>query len=151
LIRHYLHENLLIGGGHIGYFVRSDKCGNGYGKEVLRLALQELNKLGEPRALVTVHVDNIVSIRFIEANGAGGRSYRVRWCTGTVLIKGIVFDGNKVWLRKNERDEWELSGGKLEINKQLDDAVTGNRRKNESNTRMLNILEVIFHSKDLIR
>ncbi len=31
-----------------------------------------------------------------------------------VSVKGIVFDGEKVWLRKNERDEWELPGGKID-------------------------------------
>ncbi|KHE03269.1 MULTISPECIES: NUDIX hydrolase [Pantoea] len=31
-----------------------------------------------------------------------------------VSIKGIVFLKNKVLLLKNERDEWELPGGKLE-------------------------------------
>lgn len=68
-VRHYLNEGLRINGGHIGYFVRSDKRGNGYGKEALRLALLELQKLGEPNALMTVRVDNIASIKVIEANG----------------------------------------------------------------------------------
>ncbi len=31
-----------------------------------------------------------------------------------VSVKGVVFQGNKVVLLKNERDEWELPGGKLE-------------------------------------
>ncbi len=31
-----------------------------------------------------------------------------------VSIKGIIFDHNKIILLKNERDEWELPGGKLE-------------------------------------
>jgi 8-oxo-dGTP pyrophosphatase MutT (NUDIX family) len=31
-----------------------------------------------------------------------------------VSIKGVVFIDNKVLLLKNERDEWELPGGKLE-------------------------------------
>lgn len=40
-----------------------------------------------------------------------------------VSVKGIVFEGGKVWLRRNERDEWELPGGKLEEGEQPEDAV----------------------------
>ena len=35
-----------------------------------------------------------------------------------VSVKGIVFEDNAVWLRKNERDEWELPGGKMEEGEQ---------------------------------
>lgn len=35
-----------------------------------------------------------------------------------ISIKGIVFDNGKVWLRKNERNEWELPGGKLDQGEQ---------------------------------
>lgn len=35
-----------------------------------------------------------------------------------ISIKGIVFDNGKVWLRKNERNEWELPGGKLDPGEQ---------------------------------
>lgn len=40
-----------------------------------------------------------------------------------VSIKGIVFDNNKVWLRKNERNEWELPGGKIEKGEQPEQTV----------------------------
>jgi len=40
-----------------------------------------------------------------------------------VSIKGIVFDNNKVWLRKNEREEWELPGGKIEEGEQPEQTV----------------------------
>lgn len=50
-------------------FIRRDQRGKGYGKEALRLALVELRKLGEKRALLTVVPDNAPSIRVIEANG----------------------------------------------------------------------------------
>lgn len=33
-----------------------------------------------------------------------------------ISIKGVVFINNKIVLLKNERDEWELPGGKIEIN-----------------------------------
>jgi predicted acetyltransferase len=68
-LRHYLNEKLKIGGGHIGYYVRSDQRGQGYGKEMLHLALAELRALGEKSALITPNPDNAPSIRMIEANG----------------------------------------------------------------------------------
>lgn len=36
------------------------------------------------------------------------KSYQV-----PISIKGIVFEEDSVWLRKNERNEWELPGGKM--------------------------------------
>ena len=41
-----------------------------------------------------------------------------------VSIKGIVIENGKVWLRKNEREEWELPGGKLEKGEQPEQTVT---------------------------
>ena len=38
-----------------------------------------------------------------------------------VSVKGVVFDGGKVWLRQNERNEWELPGGKLGFLAELSD------------------------------
>lgn len=35
-----------------------------------------------------------------------------------VSIKGIVIEDGKVWLRKNQRDEWELPGGKMDEGEQ---------------------------------
>ncbi len=35
-----------------------------------------------------------------------------------VSVKGIVFEESKVWLRRNERDEWELPGGKMDEGEQ---------------------------------
>ena len=32
-----------------------------------------------------------------------------------ISIKGVVFRGSQVILLKNERDEWELPGGKIEL------------------------------------
>jgi 8-oxo-dGTP pyrophosphatase MutT (NUDIX family) len=31
-----------------------------------------------------------------------------------ISVKGIIFEDGRVWLRKNERNEWELPGGKIE-------------------------------------
>ena len=41
----------------------------------------------------------------------------------TVSVKGIVFENKKVWLRKNERDEWELPGGKLDEGEQPEETL----------------------------
>lgn len=35
-----------------------------------------------------------------------------------ISIKGIVFENGKVWLRKNQRNEWELPGGKMDDGEQ---------------------------------
>ena len=40
-----------------------------------------------------------------------------------VSVKGIVFEGEKIWLRKNERNEWELPGGKVDQGEKLEEAV----------------------------
>lgn len=46
-----------------------------------------------------------------------------------VSIKGIIFEDSKVWLRKNERDEWELPGGKLDEGEQPEQTVTREMRE----------------------
>jgi 8-oxo-dGTP pyrophosphatase MutT (NUDIX family) len=40
-----------------------------------------------------------------------------------ISCKGIVFEDGKVWLRHNERDEWELPGGKLDPGEQPPETV----------------------------
>jgi len=68
-MRHYLNEKLRDRGGHIGYYIRHDRRGKGYAKEALHQALAMLRTLGEKRAMLTVNMDNLASIRVIEANG----------------------------------------------------------------------------------
>ena len=68
-VRHYLNERLLEHGGHIGYYICHDQRGRGYGKEALRQALAKLRNVGEKRALLTVDMNNIASIKVIQANG----------------------------------------------------------------------------------
>lgn len=43
--------------------------------------------------------------------------------TVPVSIKGIVFEHEKIWLRFNERKEWELPGGKLDQGEQPEETV----------------------------
>ena len=40
-----------------------------------------------------------------------------------ISVKGIVFEEEKIWLRKNERSEWELPGGKLDQSEQPEETV----------------------------
>jgi len=40
-----------------------------------------------------------------------------------VSVKGVVPYGNGIVLLKNERDEWELPGGKLSLSESLDECV----------------------------
>lgn len=69
-IRVRLTDNLLKYGGHIGYGVNPKYWRMGYGKEILRLAIEEHKDLiEENRILVTCDDDNIGSYKIIEANG----------------------------------------------------------------------------------
>jgi 8-oxo-dGTP pyrophosphatase MutT (NUDIX family) len=52
------------------------------------------------------------------------KSYQV-----PISAKGIVFEGNFVWLRKNERNEWELPGGKIDQGEQPTETVVRELRE----------------------
>lgn len=49
--------------------------------------------------------------------------------TVPISVKGIVFEEDKVWLRKNEREEWELPGGKLDEGEQPTETVVREMRE----------------------
>lgn len=40
-----------------------------------------------------------------------------------ISCKGVIIEAGKVWLRSNERGEWELPGGKLDESEQPEEAV----------------------------
>ena len=40
-----------------------------------------------------------------------------------ISVKAVVIENNMVWLRKNERSEWELPGGKMEATEQPDETL----------------------------
>jgi predicted acetyltransferase len=69
-VRHYLNDNLLKYGGHIGYAIRKSERRKGYGTLILNLALPCVKLLGLDKVLLTCNDDNAGSIRIIE--GAGG-------------------------------------------------------------------------------
>ncbi len=66
---HYLNESLKERTGHISYYIRRNKRGKGYGSKALHLALIELKKIGEKRALIVTDLANIASTKIILANG----------------------------------------------------------------------------------
>lgn len=69
-IRHYLCESLRTGGGHIGYFIKKEFRGKGYGKEGLRLALQKAGKIiPEDEIYLRVNKDNPASLNVMLNNG----------------------------------------------------------------------------------
>jgi len=87
-LRHHLNDELLVHGGHIGYYIRPGERGKGYGTQLLALVLEAARGLGIQRALLTVNTANVHSRRLIEANGGvmqdersdeNGTPYRRYW------------------------------------------------------------------------
>lgn len=69
-IRHYLNENLLVRGGHIGIGISSNYRGQGIGTKALELLLFEaLNAYGIEKVLLTNSESNIASRRIVEKCG----------------------------------------------------------------------------------
>ena len=68
-IRHYLNENLLLNGGHIGDGVRPSERRKGIATEMIRLALGECEKLNIHRVLMVCDKENIGSAKSIQKNG----------------------------------------------------------------------------------
>ena len=68
-VRYELNHLLLQIGGHAGYGIRPKFQRQGYGKLILKLALQKLRERGVKRALVTCYDHNVGSAKIIEANG----------------------------------------------------------------------------------
>lgn len=67
-IRHYLNEELLRLGGHIGYGIRPTKRRKGYATTMLKLALEKCRDMGIKQVLITCDKDNIGSAKTIIAN-----------------------------------------------------------------------------------
>ena len=69
-IRIRLTEKLLRYGGHIGYAVNPKYWNMGYGKQLLKLDLEQYkNLIEEDNILITCDDDNIGSYKIIESNG----------------------------------------------------------------------------------
>lgn len=64
-----------------------------------------------------------------------------------ISIKGIVFEGGAVWLRKNEREEWELPGGKLDKGEQPEETVIRELREELGfETEVVNIVQAHLYT-----
>ena len=68
-IRHYLNEDLLQNGGHIGDGVRPSERRKGIATKMISLALEECRKLGIPKVLMVCDKDNKGSAKSIINNG----------------------------------------------------------------------------------
>lgn len=69
-IRHYLCESLRIGAGHIGYFIKREFRGKGYGTQGLSLILQRAKDIvPEDEIYLRVNKDNPASLKVMLHNG----------------------------------------------------------------------------------
>ena len=68
-IQHYLNEELLYTGGHIGDGIRPGERRKGYATAMIGLGLEECRKLGITKVLMTCDKDNIGSAKSIMNNG----------------------------------------------------------------------------------
>lgn len=69
-IRHYLCESLRTGAGHIGYFIKKEYRGKGYGTEGLRLTLEVARTIiPEDEIYLRVNKDNPASLKAMLRNG----------------------------------------------------------------------------------
>ena len=84
-IRHYLNENLLFSGGHIGDSIRPSERNKGLGTQMIALVLQECQKLGIKKVLMCCDKENIASARSIIKNDG--------------ILENEVLD-NGVWIQR---------------------------------------------------
>jgi predicted acetyltransferase len=89
IIRHHLTPALQREGGHIGYHVVPSHRRRGHATAMLAQALVVCQHLGLHRILVTCSVDNLGSLRVIEANGG--------------MLDRIVEGEARYWLPASQR------------------------------------------------
>jgi predicted acetyltransferase len=68
-IRHELTEDSRKNGGNIGYAISSLHRGKGYGGIILKLLLEEAQKIGVNEIILTIDKNNIPSKNVCEKNG----------------------------------------------------------------------------------
>ena len=70
-IRHYLTDALKEGAGHIGYSIKKELRGNGYGTEGLKMTIEIAKTIvPEDEIYMRVYKDNIASQTVMTKNGA---------------------------------------------------------------------------------
>jgi len=77
-IRHYLNDTLKQYGGHIGYFIREDAWGNGYGTKMFNLAIKYIKEHlpSIDALLLTINEENNRSRGVAENNGGHCLSFK---------------------------------------------------------------------------
>lgn len=68
-LRHYLNEDLLKVGGHIGFCIRPTERGKGYANEILTRTWSMARQMGINKVLLTCGIENIASWKTIENCG----------------------------------------------------------------------------------
>ena len=69
-LRHYLNDALRAGAGHIGYFIKEEYRGRGYGTEGLRLTLELARDIvPEEEYYLRLYKYNTPSLRVMQKNG----------------------------------------------------------------------------------
>lgn len=81
-IRHKLNEVLINEYGSIGYSIRPTERRKGYGKLILKLALNECKKYGLEKVLLVCAFDNIGSEKVILSNGGVFENCKDTKCEG---------------------------------------------------------------------
>lgn len=68
----------------------------------------------------------------------------------TLSCKAIAIEDGKIWLRRNERGEWELPGGRLDEHEQPEDTVARELREEIGATEIdaLRLVDVGIWRKD---
>lgn len=93
-LRHFLNSTNIVDGGHVGAGICPEFRGKGYGRLLLRLALQKLAGMGVKRVLVTCDADNFASQATILSN-QGVFENRLSDEDGTLV--------NRYWIENDNR------------------------------------------------
>lgn len=87
-IRHHIEQEFLLNvAGHIGYSIHPAERRKGYATEQLRLALNEAQKLGLTKVLITAADWNIGSQKTILANGGVYEDTRIDPSDGDRMLR----------------------------------------------------------------
>lgn len=89
-LRHELNDVLNQAGGHIGLGVRPSQRGRGLGQRLLRLTVEEANRLGINTVHVHCYQGNERSARMIEACGGVIQSVGLDEAAGKVIRRYVI-------------------------------------------------------------
>lgn len=103
-IRHYLSEDLLATGGHIGDGVRPSERRKGIATRMIGIALEKCREMGIDRVLITCDKDNIGSAKSIQNNG-GILENEVTEENGNIVQRYWIENGASIrTIRKRESE-----------------------------------------------